>query len=318
VPNSQKNEEPLVSVVVPTYNSSKTVLETLDSILAQTYSNLEVLIGDDASTDETIELCQDWLDRHSKRFLRAELLRNPENLGIVGNLDRLYRECRGQWIKPIAGDDLLLPDCIRLNVSFIQRSNAIPPRVVFSGVKIISQEGKFLHLYNRGFLMLEGASHQRQFRLFLRKGCFVPAPSVFLCTETLRKVGFLDREFRFVEDFSLWMKMHHNGVQLSAFDEVTVAYRLGMGVSSGVMHSSMLINTKIDSETTKIHKKYIQPFVHLACILYWIHIGLRRLQRQIALTIFSNKRNTLSEFVVKSVMALSPLAILNRIENRIG
>lgn len=65
---------PLVSVAVVTYNSSKTVLETLDSIYNQTYPNLELIVSDDCSPDNTVEICREWIAGHSRRFIRTELL----------------------------------------------------------------------------------------------------------------------------------------------------------------------------------------------------------------------------------------------------
>ena len=72
--------QPLVSVTVITYNSSKTVLETLDSIKAQTYQNLELIVSDDCSTDDTVELCRNWIEQNKERFVRTELLTVEKNL----------------------------------------------------------------------------------------------------------------------------------------------------------------------------------------------------------------------------------------------
>ena len=73
---------PLVSVPVITYNSSKTVLETLDSIYNQTYQNLELIVSDDCSTDNTVGICREWIEAHKKRFVRTELLTVEKNTGV--------------------------------------------------------------------------------------------------------------------------------------------------------------------------------------------------------------------------------------------
>ena len=69
-----ENYSPLVSVIVITYNSSKFVLETLESIYNQTYSNIELIISDDCSSDETINICQNWLYKNKNRFKNIELI----------------------------------------------------------------------------------------------------------------------------------------------------------------------------------------------------------------------------------------------------
>ena len=110
---------PLVSVPVITYNSAKTVIETLDSIKAQTYQNLELIVSDDCSTDNTVEVCQKWIEENKSRFVRTEVVTVEKNTGVAGNLNRAEAACRGEWIKPIAGDDVLLPNCIQDCIDYV-------------------------------------------------------------------------------------------------------------------------------------------------------------------------------------------------------
>ncbi|MBH2024900.1 MAG: glycosyltransferase, partial [Flavobacteriales bacterium] len=83
-----ENRNPLVSVVVITYNSSKYVMETLESVKAQTYENIELIISDDGSTDHTIEMCRVWLAQNNNRFPKTKLLTVEENTGIPANCNR--------------------------------------------------------------------------------------------------------------------------------------------------------------------------------------------------------------------------------------
>ena len=108
----EKTNIPLVSVPVVIYNSAKTILETLESIKAQTYPNIELIISDDCSTDNTVALCRDWIDKNKERFIRVEIIVPDHNTGVAGNCNRAYAACEGEWIKSIAGDDLLMPNCI--------------------------------------------------------------------------------------------------------------------------------------------------------------------------------------------------------------
>ncbi|KAA6320476.1 putative glycosyltransferase EpsE, partial [termite gut metagenome] len=103
------NEQPLVSIVVITYNSSKYVLETLESAKVQTYQNIELIVSDDCSTDDTVDVCQNWLDENKERFVRTELLIVLKNTGVSANCNRGYKVAKGEWIKGVAGDDMLFP-----------------------------------------------------------------------------------------------------------------------------------------------------------------------------------------------------------------
>jgi alpha-1,3-rhamnosyltransferase len=68
------SSNPLVSIVVITYNSSSYVIETLESIKAQTYQNIELIVSDDCSKDKTVDVCKKWIEKNKQRFVRTELI----------------------------------------------------------------------------------------------------------------------------------------------------------------------------------------------------------------------------------------------------
>ena len=121
VPNREIS--PLVSVIVITYNSAEFVLQTLESINNQKYKNLELIISDDSSTDNTIEICENWVSLNSKFFTNCEIVNFMINTGIPANCSRGVAAANGKWIKLIAGDDLLMPNCISDNINFIIKSH---------------------------------------------------------------------------------------------------------------------------------------------------------------------------------------------------
>lgn len=98
-----KANSPVISVVVITYNQESTITQTLDSILCQKGDfDLEVVIGEDASTDETLAICQDYKARYPKVI---KLLSGDPNLGIMGNFARTVNACTGNYLAILAGDD---------------------------------------------------------------------------------------------------------------------------------------------------------------------------------------------------------------------
>ncbi len=128
-----KRKLPLVSVVIITYNSSEFIMECLDSIAVQTYDNIELIISDDCSTDNTIALCKTWLSKYQGRFVNTELLEITENTGITKNINRGCKLAKGEWIKPLAGDDLLLPICIEKNIGHCEGK-----KILFSQAEMFS------------------------------------------------------------------------------------------------------------------------------------------------------------------------------------
>jgi glycosyltransferase involved in cell wall biosynthesis len=100
---------PPVAVGMPVYNGDKRIALTLDSILAQTFGDFELIISDNASTDRTEEICRDYAGRDS----RIRYIRNPENLGASRNYNRVFEVSRGgKYLRWAAHDDLLAPTCL--------------------------------------------------------------------------------------------------------------------------------------------------------------------------------------------------------------
>lgn len=97
-----------ISVTVITYNQQETIGQTLDSILMQKGDfDLELVIGEDCSTDNTLAICQDYAQRYPKQI---KLLSGPKNLGIIANYFRTLKACTGEFIGDIAGDDYYCDD----------------------------------------------------------------------------------------------------------------------------------------------------------------------------------------------------------------
>ena len=99
---------PQVSICVPTHNGEAFLAACLDSALAQTYSDFELLIVDDASSDATPQVAADYASRDA----RVRLVRNAANLGLVGNWNRCVELAEGRWVKFLFQDDLLRPHCL--------------------------------------------------------------------------------------------------------------------------------------------------------------------------------------------------------------
>lgn len=98
----------LVSICIPTYNGAEFLDACLDSARAQTHRDLEILVVDDCSSDDTLAVA----DRHARQDPRITVSRNPRNLGLVGNWNRCIELARGDWIKFLFQDDLLHPQCV--------------------------------------------------------------------------------------------------------------------------------------------------------------------------------------------------------------
>ncbi len=117
---TQNNEQSLVTVSVVTYNSANYIEATLQSVWSQSYPHIELIISDDASTDDTVAICRQWLLKHKERFVRTQIIVSEFNTGVSANRNRAEVTARGCYIKPLAGDDQLTPEAISRYVTHIE------------------------------------------------------------------------------------------------------------------------------------------------------------------------------------------------------
>jgi len=227
-----KNKTPLVSVYVITYNSSKYVIETLESIKNQTYSNIELIVSDDYSTDNTIQICSEWITKNSAYFKRVELLTVEKNTGIAANCNRAEAACQGEWAKGIAGDDLLMPNCVTDCIEYInEHQDTI---VLFGKLKPFGGDSDLLkrveNNYDYNFLN-KVSSEQLHYLLFVRN-C-LPAPTLFINVRYLKSIGLVnDERISSMEDYPKWINMIRNGIKFHFIDKYLVQYRVGDGLST--------------------------------------------------------------------------------------
>ena len=130
----------IVTIVVATYHSAPFLLETLESAYNQTYLNLALIISDDCSKDDTLDIANKWIaqDRVKARFQSIEIITVPKNTGVSANCNRIIAAVNSDWFKIIAGDDILLSNCIEDNMNFV--SNNSDARIIFSQIKLYQDQ----------------------------------------------------------------------------------------------------------------------------------------------------------------------------------
>jgi glycosyltransferase involved in cell wall biosynthesis len=115
--NAQKDEYPLVTVVTVTFNSSVYVRDAIESVLASSYKNFELIIADDASTDDTWSIIKEYTDP------RIVAYRNDKNLGEYPNRNKAIHLARGEYLIFIDGDDMIYPHGLELMINNVLRNS---------------------------------------------------------------------------------------------------------------------------------------------------------------------------------------------------
>lgn len=230
----RSEERKLVSVVIVAYRSADTIAETLDSIYNQTYPNIELIISDDASPDNTVEVAQAWVDAHKERFVNCVVLTHEKNQGVSGNLNDGIRAATGWYIKDFAADDLLLPEYLETHVAYLEENGLDS---VFSDVQAFQTrngEKEFISYPGPAGPEFFDAPAEVQYRMLLQ-GNRLYSPT-FLATRALyEKNGLYDERFPLMEDYPYYLKLAKQGSKLNYLDVKQVAYRMGeASISNGV------------------------------------------------------------------------------------
>lgn len=255
----------LVSVAIITYNSSKTVLETLDSTLKQSYGskNIELIISDDASSDNTVEIVNKWIASHKDFFHKVIFIQNSINRGVSANINTAWKAVSSEWVKSIAGDDLLHERCIELNVKYIKDNSDC--KILFSKMQMF---GRFNHIIPTPYNARLFDKNSKQQYNWLRTFSFNMAPSAFISHKLLEEVGYANETYRMIEDLPLWLKITKAGHKLYYTDVVTVYYRIDDSISVpkdkyiNELFLKDLLNIYIDNRTSFIK----EPFINMVIV----------------------------------------------------
>ena len=249
-----KLTNPLVSIIVITYNSSKYVLETLESAKAQTYVNIELIVSDDCSTDNTVEICRKWIGVNSSRFIRAELLTVEKNTGIPANCNRGVKASRGGWIKLIAGDDILNEDCLSIYVRMIKQEFNV--QFFTSELEYIDLDSKKVQFNNPYYDKIRSiffsSNVNKQLKEYVRCPVFINSPAFFIKRELLEEIDYFDEQYVIYEDTSLVFNTLLHKRKILYIPISTVKYRIDI---SSISRNEALIKQRVD-EQVAIFKKF--------------------------------------------------------------
>ena len=134
-------QTPRISIGLPVYNGEKYLPSALDSILQQDYTDFELIISDNSSTDGTPEICQEFVAKDP----RIRYSRNKTNIGATGNYNRVFELARGEFFKWASHDDEIHTSLVRRCLETFERS-ATNTVLVFSKADIIDESGRALEL----------------------------------------------------------------------------------------------------------------------------------------------------------------------------
>jgi hypothetical protein len=210
---------PKVSIIIPAFNSADTIVEALESVKAQTYTDYEVIVVDDASIDNTVEVVEAWLGT-SETTGTWRLLRQAQNTGPAAARNRGIQESCGEWLAFLDSDDIWLSGKLELQMQLVVRQPAV---ALWCGEYIDFVDKAELSgcqdatLLNKDHLCQPGTTQQidnlktedlRAVKLEdFARGNPIGCATVLVRRETLAAAGGFDEQFRGPEDYDLWMRV---------------------------------------------------------------------------------------------------------------
>ncbi len=247
------DNNPLVSIIVFTYNSSAFVLETLESAKIQTYRNIELIVSDDGSKDNTIEVCENWLEENKDRFADTRIISVTENTGVSSNCIRATKSFSGEWVKMIAGDDILAPNCIETLTEICIKNDY---KVLFSDLKCFTNDKQYDYPHfkevREHFFSL---AVEQKYQYFLLHPFFLNVPSIFLHRTVFSMPNLFNEKYWLLEDQPMIYNILKNKIDIHFSKVQVVFYRMHENSIVGNMSPNFRKNL------FECYKEYRKPFI---------------------------------------------------------
>lgn len=307
----------LVSILLISYNQKEYIIEALDSIKAQTYRRIELITSDDCSTDGTFEKINEWFRENGQRFSGYRIMKTEKNSGVTVSCDLAARAANGEWLKIMAGDDILPSDSIEKSVAFLK--NNANDGIICS---------KYLHFCetNNGKevvgmaptpfvekMLRKPVEKQYHDMLFYN----VMYPTYLVSKRLMEEVGYFETDFPEIEDYPLALKITRSGHRVIYTDKFIGYYhRVGIdsisGTTKGYMNESAF---KLGGKLDRQNKKFVVPYISKWHFIYYWHYYVDKLRRYVIISVFRNKKNHITHFVSSCLVFIDPIELRKKIIN---
>jgi alpha-1,3-rhamnosyltransferase len=212
LPDTMHRDLPLVSVIISCFNHEDYIQACIESVVRQTYPNIELIVFDDGSSDNSPAILKALSEEHGF-FFEAQV-----NIGLSGTLNKGLAMARGKYINPLGSDDILMLDKIEKQVNFLEQhedfsmlggnrllideKGSIIPKQKFTAYREVDFEGVLLNLKS-------GPS----------------TPTTMIRADVLREIGGYNPKNN-LEDLYLWLKITHTGHKIAILNDVLAYYRI--------------------------------------------------------------------------------------------
>lgn len=211
-----QNDFGLISIIMAAYNAEKTIEQAINSVLSQTYTNFELLVVNDCSTDRTAELVKSIAAKDS----RVRLISNVKNSGVSYTRKHGLEEAKGSWIAILDSDDAWAPKKLEKQIDLQRRTNA---DLLFTGSAFMDSDGQPIDWYLH-------APAEVTYRQLLKQNVLSNS-SALVRKELYAKHYAIGDGMH--EDFAIWLSILKKGTKAYGVDEPLLIYRIAKSSKSG-------------------------------------------------------------------------------------
>lgn len=199
---------PLVSIICLCYNHENFVIESLNSVLNQSYRNIELIIADDYSTDGSKKTIKNWLEDHPN----VKFIANESNLGNTKTFNKAFQFTKGDYIIDLAADDILLSNCVETQVNTFLNFKQKKLAIVYGNAEIISENKDHLRYYYKVGVekkaLIKPASGDIYLSM-LNQSSMICSVSSMVKRDVLEELKGYDENLAY-EDLDLWIRTSRN------------------------------------------------------------------------------------------------------------
>lgn len=217
------NDTPKISVCIPVYNGATYIKQTIISVLEQSIEWFELIIVDNASTDNTCEIINEFRDS------RIRLVRNSENLGMIGNWNKCVKEAQGDYIQVLCADDIIYSTCLEEKFNILLGNKNI--KMVISASNVI--DGKNQVMFTRRVFRNDKIVDGKKFARwsFRTKNLYGEPSCVMFRRKDFIKLGGFPPNITYGPDWAFWIRLGAMG-EIAYLNKAMSAFRVEVGTTS--------------------------------------------------------------------------------------
>lgn len=242
--------KPLVSVICLCYNHKDYVEIALNSVVNQTYSNIEIVIADDCSFDGSQEVIKKWQTKNPA----TTFIINSKNLGNTKTFNKALKLAKGEYIIDFATDDVLLPNCIEKQIETFKKTKLQNLGVVYANIDLVDENGKIRSTY---YTENENPESGDIYKMVIGRTTMICSIASMIKRNVFETIGFYDENLAY-EDLDFWVRASRE-FEFEYIPEILAQKReLSTSLSAQFLHQKSQRTKRLHQSTLKIFQKILR------------------------------------------------------------